>query len=618
MASENQDIKVLDFKFSNIPQPIESRNTSDQTFVSYGLNNSYPAFLLDLFTNSGIHGAIVNQKSNYIIGNGLKINGTDDLDIEVNPSDSLKEFTSKIIKDYLLFNYFAVEVIFNALNQPIEFHHVPSHKVRTNKPKTKFWVCDDWLMTRKYITYDRYSVNGNSDTTSKIFFFDGYFPSLNNKYPVPEYAGSIKSITTDIAIVEFNLNNIQGHFSPSTIITYYNGAGNIMDDKVKEQIADNIEQNFKGQSGKKFIIEFQSKDGKAAEVKALSANDWDKAYIQVAESNVSNILIGHQVGNPSLFAIQVPGKLGNTQELEVSYQIFKTNYIEVKRQELETAFNHLFTNYEAIGGKVKFSDKPLFNTQLADDIKVRIYTINELRKIEGLDPLTDGDRLLDAVAAPVPVPTATVDPVVEVQQEEDVKKKSFKVLTEDDYELVKDLGVSFQDFDVIEEVKQHKFDKESDIASFIIDNDIRGLKIGELVDVLKNEGNIKTNIDELDNILNKLNDSGVVKVTRENDRIKVTPNNLPNVPATDEVSVMYRYEKRPEVSGGDLVPNSRGFCVKLINNDRIYTREDIQTMGSIFGYDVYKHTGGFYHNPETGETTNYCRHYWKMLRVKRK
>lgn len=613
--NNTKNITVLEFGNQNIPLPTESRNTSDSTYVNWGLNNQYPAFILDIYNQSAIHSAIVNQKTNYIIGDGLKTKSGAELDFSINPSDSIKEFTSKIIKDYLLFNAFAVEVIFNVFGKPVEFHHIPLHKLRMNRNKNKFWFCEDWLLSRKYITYDRYSVKQNSDSTSKVFYFDGYFPSVNLVYTTPEYAGTIKAIVTDAAIKEFNLNNIKNHFSPSTIITFFNGAN--VPEEVKKQVIDEIDTKFRGESGKKYIVDFQHKDGKAAEIKQLSANDWDKAYLTVAENNVADILIGHQVQNPELFAIQVPGKLGNSQSLEISYEIFKNNYIQVKRDEIESALNQLFTGFESITEKVEFADKQLFNERLSDTTKEKVFTINELRKIAGLPPLPDGDKLLTNTPAPIAPVQNTEQPIVD-----DVKKKpSSKKLTEQDYELIKDLGVGAEDFDIIEEVKHshEAFDAESDIANYIIENDIRGLKIGELVKVLDNEGGIKTTESELQGILTKLNDSGVVKVDKDKaGTIKVTPNNLPEVPNTDMVSVMYKYIKKPEISGADLIPTSRSFCVKLIENNRLYTREDIQSMSAIFGYDVFTHAGGWYYNPDTEETLSSCRHQWQKLKVKKK
>lgn len=603
--NEDKQLMVLNFENVNLPLPTETKNTSDTTYVQWGLNNNYPSFLVHLYNESSIHSAIINQKTNYIIGDGLINANGEEVNPEVNANDNLKEFASKVIKDYLLFNAFAVEVIFNVFGQPIELHHVPMHKIRMNKTKTKFWVNDDWLLSRKTLQYERYSLKNNQDSTSKIFFFDGYFPSLNNVYSTPEYAGCLKAISTDVAIKDFNLNNIKNHFSPSTVITFFNGA-NVADEVKKKMIAE-IERNYKGENGKKIIIDFQTKDGKSAEVKALTANDWDKAYSQVSQANTDDIMIGHQVQNPSLFAIKTAGQLGNTQELETSYEIFKANYINVKRQEIESAFNQLFTNYDGIQGKVQFKDKPLFQDKIEDSVKVQILTINELRKLAGYESLPDGNRLIGQQVA--------VQQSQESAPADDVKKKSSKKLTEEDYELIKDLGHSAEDFEEIDEIH---FDKESDIADYLISNDIKNLTLPQIVDVLKNEGKITATQDDVQKVLDKMNQSGVAKVDVKDGRIAVLPQPAPDVPDTNRILTMYKYVKRPEASGDDLLPTSRSFCVRMIENNRLYTREEIQTMSSIFGYDIFKFCGGWWYNPETEETTSHCRHQWRQIKVRRK
>lgn len=685
MSEKNteKNIVTLEFGNQNIPQPSESRNTSNETFVQWGLNNLYPNFLLSLYSTSAIHSAIVNQKTNYIIGGGIRINELEPAPIMVNSSDSLGEFTKKVIIDYLLFNAFAVEVLFNVFNEPVSYHHIPVHKVRMNKSKTKFFYSEDWFYRTKNITYTRYSPKKNSDSISKIFYFDGYFPSINNVYPTPEYEASIKSIVTDAAISEFNLNNIRNQFSPSNIITFFNGSN--VTEAVKRQITDEIDNKFRGESGKKYIIDFQHKDGKAAEIKQLSATDWDKAYIEVNNRNIDNIMIGHEVQNPSLFGIKTSGSLGGTNELQASYEMFKNNYISVKRGEITTALNQLFINFKLIQGDITFFDKPLFQTQIGDGLREKIYTIDELRNIDGSEPLPNnaGNRLIGE-----PLITAQIQQTESIQPEQlqtndsiknltgrqhqnvmrivrqygqgrltktqasvmlkngfgfsdlDVEqflgideepmtnteiqqfleeKKNFKILTEEDYELVKDLGLYEDDFEEVTSEEVFKFNRETDLSNSLISDEIKGLSsITEILDKLNERRVSPYSRTEVIDSLKNLTDSGLIKYNIDGDKIKITPNKVEVKPPTDIITVMYKYEKRPDVPGNTLISTSRGFCVRVINNNKLYTRSDIQTMSSIFGYDVFQFAGGFYHNPETDETTPYCRHFWVEKKVKLK
>ena len=620
MHENKSEIEFLSFKNHNIPLPAENNLLiNDDRMVDYGIDNLYPNFILKLYAESPIHSAIINSKVTHILGEGLVNSKGKLIDVKVNPADGFNEFISKCIKDYLLFNAFAVEVCFNAFGEVIEYHFIPVHKIRTNRLKNKFWYNDYWLTRKNTITYERFTPN-SKDTTSKIFYFDGYFPNVNNVYPVPEYNGCLKSIVTAIAIRDFNLNNIKNNFSVSTLITFFNGSN--VSEEVKRNLVRKIQDSYTSENGGKIIIDFQNPESKPAEVKNISPGEWDKAYNEIAKNVTDDILIGHAVTSPMLMGIKTEGQLGGATELETAYQIWKNNYIKGKRAEILSAFNYLFQNSTIITDSLTFQDKPLFNTEISDEIKKQIFTINELRKEAGLPPLTNGDRLLNE--QPVSTPS-------EPQFKEDVKKNSSwekRELTEDDFESIKDLGLIKEDFEIISEGKfvlsadhanqiQLQFDKQKDISGWLLENDIRNLTIDGIVDKLNNAG-IETTASELTSTLKELQEANILKVAIEDGKVSVMPNKVADIPDTGRIITMYDYVKRPSASGDILIPTSRGFCKKLVSNNKYYSRQDIQSMSGIFGYDVFTHCGGFWHNKDTDEVNIHCRHMWKSVTLRRK
>lgn len=618
-------IDVLKFKKTDLPVPKESLNVPDDAMVKYGVDNLYPNFLLKLYGESPIHASIINAKSTYIIGDGVKFKGGKKVDVMMNPSETFTDFIGKVVKDYLIFNWFAIEVVYNALKEPIQYYFVPGHKIRTNKLKTKFWFDDDFKGGKSTIVYDRWKKN-NSDTTSKLFFFDGYFPSQSTVYPMPEYNGSIKSILTDIAIRDFNLNNIKNHFSVSTLITFFNGS-NIQED-VKRQIVRDLEETFTGENGKKMIVDFQNANSKPTSVQNLSPNDWDKAYVETNKNVAEDIYRGHQVTSPMLFGVKTEGQLGGSTELETAYEIFKNTYIRGKRNELIAALNLLFSNSTLITSELEFTDKPLFNTGLSETLKEKVYTINELRNEAGLPPLETGNRLLSESAQPEqpPAPTRTLDEPVAGE----VKKNSdtiLKKLSEEDFEKVVHLGSLKDEFEIVKQGRyvfskedaeqvQFEFDLEKDVADWMLSNEVTGMSLDEIVSKLK-DANIEISTDELKTTIKSLADSGLLKIDIKGDRITVNKTQS-KLPESDKVFVMYDYVKRASADGADILPTSRSFCKKLIGNNKFYSMEDIQSMSSIFGYNVFQYGGGYWHNPSTDETTSHCRHRFSSVIVKRK
>ena len=287
---------ALKFKADQLPEPIENYSRNDNRIVQWGLNNQYPYFLLNLYQNSPIHSSVVNQKVNFILGAGIDSKSKKDISkYKVNPSDSLYEFLNKIVTDLIIYGAYSVEVIFNRLGKPVQFYHIPMHRIRLYKSKNKFVYREDWILNTDRIEYDRYFPNKNTDTSSKIFYFDTYYSSRFSTYPTPEYRGCLQPIATDVEIRKFNFNNVANSFSPSKLISFFRGDN--IDDEELEETYRQIEQQYSGSDGKRFLIEFiNSQTGKAAEIKDISIGDFTNAYQATLEQNTKDILLGSWCG----------------------------------------------------------------------------------------------------------------------------------------------------------------------------------------------------------------------------------------------------------------------------------------------------------------------------------
>lgn len=613
-SNESKIFDSLNFSI-HIPQPYESNERTDDRFVYYGTGNVYPQYLVKLYEDCPIHAMIINQKTSYIISQGIRLKGGGEIDFKLNQEESHDEFVEKIIKQFLTFNAFAIEVCYNAFEEPIEYNVVPIHYLRMNKSKTKFWYCDDWKNPTKPVVFERWKKTA-TDTSSKIFYFDGSDISLNRVYPKPEYNGCITSIETDIAIRNFNLNNIKEHFATSTVITTYGNTNtnNKLSSGLspKDLLKREIEKSRTGEEGKKILITTAIDKNHKMDIENISANDWDKAYTLIADKVEKDILLGHQVTSQLLYGVQTAGKLGNSNEVEISYQIHKKNYIANKRNQILSAFEKLFDR------QFEFKEDPIVEQPITEQTMLQILTIDEIRKKLGVPPLPDGMGNVLVAQANKPQPTQVQVLPNEVEQpiiEEE--KKNYRKLTDEDYEKIAHVGFIKDEFELID-YNSEKFDKESEVASYLISKDIQSLTIKQLVDLIKNDLNIDVSASDITGYINKLRDSGIINVVEEDGKIRIKPQPEPNLPKTSEIMVMYDYQKRPDVKGPDLIENSRDFCVKLINSNKFYSREDIQTMSALFGYDVFEHCGGWYFNPETQKTETRCRHHWVKVQVKRK
>ncbi|WP_428329050.1 phage portal protein [Mucilaginibacter sp.] len=635
--------EIVRFNQHVTPPPVERiQSNSDKVFVRYGIDNLYPNFLLKLFNECPLHKGIINSKIDYIIGDGLTLKGGDkDVKFKPNPSDNFNEFISKIINDYLIFNYYAIEVVYNKLNKPIQYNHIPAHKIRCNKDRSKFWYSNDWFFDPNILlSYDIWTANSNPDGKSKVFFFTSYAPSVNNIYPTPDYSGAIKSIETDIAIRDFQINSIENSFSVSSIITFLSGSPN---DEVKRQITNKIQNSFTGQNGGKMIIGFENATSLPPDVKNIAPSDWDKAYIEVKKDVIQDILTAHSAVSPMLFGIKTDGQLGGATELETAYEIFKNLFVKNRRNELESGLNRLFAE---IGlGELEFKDKgSLFAATLSDAMKMKTYTINEIRAEAGLPDIENGNRLIDevkpvptqepatdgktpdvnVVGSPVPANTVETPPapagaVPSTGKGFNSDLNTFSGhLTDDDFEKVKHIGLkkkafrtlkkldySVQSFSDVKAIEL-AFDDEKDISDYLIKNGIKNMSLTQIKAAIRKDLGIAVTADEIRKIITGLEDSGVINKADVGKGITINPTEKSMQPALENirrVEVRYSYE-------GPEDDKNRPFCAKLMANDKYYTREDIQQMSSLFGYSIFDYRGGFYHNPNTNTTTPFCRHRW--------
>jgi DNA-binding MarR family transcriptional regulator len=118
--------------------------------------------------------------------------------------------------------------------------------------------------------------------------------------------------------------------------------------------------------------------------------------------------------------------------------------------------------------------------------------------------------------------------------------------------------------------------------------------------------------EDIDKILQVLDQKGKIKYTSK--AVKILDADI----LKQTLVVRYKYDLRADapklVAGGE----SRDFCKKLISLGRVYSREDIDKMSTVLGYDVWKRRGGWYHNPNTDVNEPACRHEWKQIIVRRK
>ena len=310
-------------QFDAIKLPIiVEKKTKD--WVDFGEKNLYPDLLIDLLNTSAIHHTCVESKQDAIFGEGIKYYG----DTIMNQEDeTLNDLFEKIVKDYVVFGGYALNIIWSRDGSKIaEIYHIPFNHVRSGKMNEddivdQYWYSSDWARFRqqKPVSYPAYSPTDNrGDNASQIYYCFDY--TLGQSfYPLPAYVGAVNDIDIDARVSRFHSSNLSNGLAPSMLLTFRNG---IPSEDEQDQIWRDINDTFAGEdnAGRAFIN--FSEPGREPTLTPIE-NANDDYYITLEQRIVSRILTAHRITSPKLLGIvDASGFSSNADEIQTAFNHF--------------------------------------------------------------------------------------------------------------------------------------------------------------------------------------------------------------------------------------------------------------------------------------------------------
>lgn len=644
----DKEKNVAMLSFSTMQMPTFKDNKS-KGFVEFGKNNDFPNQLLRLYEEHSEHAAIVGSKSNYLFGEGFK--AKDELQqpfleqflSKANRYEDWYDLNNRIKVDLELFNACCFQVITDLAGKPKEFYHLSYASCRVSKDKNTLFYKDNWLDNKEeFSTYEEYNPTLNK---VGVFFirFEYYKPTANtleSVYPLPQYIGCIKDISTDIDISTFNNNYVANGFSAGTLITFFNGEPTV--DQKREIKRSLLNTHSSPDKAGSIVINYANKDSQAAQITALNVDDLDKKFEFTSKRALEKILRGHNVTNPELFGVKTEGQLGTRVSLKESYELMINTYTKPRQGIWIKFYEDLITLVTGIKIPLEIKQLEPIGLDLTNDPDL---TLEERRELKGYGKVVTPKVGADGL----PVQAETVETndnlkgltasenadmiriVRDFQKGRNGMNQHMAItrlkafgLTED--EANKWLGIEPQ-------VKMSKVDSTDFIlAQFAsIENTTKDLKL-ELIseddvhfhtdkDAVKFELAMEVKFADvkktswLDRLISGLTGTVTPTPTEIKD---IAKEENPKVKKT-QILTKYYYEVKPDAPA--LKTSSRKFCKEMmaLSKDKDgFTYEQIDSVklaGLSNGFDevsnIWDYRGGFYTNPNTGETDPFCRHYWK-------
>jgi hypothetical protein len=593
MASNILYVKLNAFE---IP---EFKENKGKEWVSYGADNNFPNLLLDMYDNAPKHRAIVDGKADLIAGKGWNVNNKAlsvlnaakliEFTQSINPSESLYELTKKISLDLELFGGFYIQAIWNNLRTDFDLYHVDFSKIRTNKTQDKFFFSNDWKAYNQSADKTGFKEIEKFDPekkTSGIFYYKAYRPN-QGVYPLPGYVAALKYIEIEKEIANFHLNNIKNSFVGGTLLAFNNGQPTLEEQKEIEKQIKNKHTGTDNAGG--IVLVFSEGKDKEPSVIPLRSNDFDKAFEILNKTVTQEIFTGHRITSGQLFGIDGESAFARNVIRDAS-EFFQNTYVTPKQQTIESVVND-FANLLNIDGKLNIIPLEIIGVDYSEAFIQSVIPIEILRKKVaerlGID-LNEG-------------------------------QKFSKELTEEEVNTIfEKYGESMEGYEIIHtEAIPTNF---ATITITTLDKSIIDLLSEDNLISNKNIAEaLKVDIKTINEAIIKLIDNGMI-VTVDNERnLTKKGESIKKLDSpVEEILVRYVYDKKPGIEGEKIIPTTRDFCRKRLENPKQYTRQEIEALTNDLGTDVWLTRGGWYHNPKTGLTSTSCRHIWQQVLLRPK
>ena len=317
---------------------------SNQGWVSYGDDNLFPQYLIDLYKSSATHNALCTSIAYMIFGDGVQ---ADTLEARLKIEEwGLQDEVRKACLDLKIQGGFALEVVYSIDRTTISkvrhcpFENVRSAEVDENEKVDFLYYSKDWSDKREEPQLVKtFDPEQSVEHPVQILYVKPFSPG-SYYYPKPDYIGSIDYIELDKEIGKYHINNIKNGLAPSFTIHFKNG---VPAQEERRRIRNDIERQLAGATNAgKFIVTYSDSPDRKPDFEPFPLSDADKQYQFLSEEVVAKIMVGHRVTSPMMFGVMVPGKLGGGMELKTAEEIFSSEVIEPYQMIVTEALNSIF------------------------------------------------------------------------------------------------------------------------------------------------------------------------------------------------------------------------------------------------------------------------------------
>lgn len=340
---------------SKYTAPVVLENKYGKKYVEYKLKdsgrkykapNGYYLYLYDRAKGSTTNGAVIKGICDMIYGRGLGI-----LDQEEDTSEllRLKELISdkdlkKLINDRKKLMMCALQVTktdgeVTSIDYMKMKDLLPS--ITSDGDEVKSWYYHtDWNDMRGLDPIEIPAYGYGESSGNEIYIIGNHNGESEYFCEDEGYTGSLPYALLEEEIADYQINDAQNSFSPSTVINYNNGIPD--DEDERKKIVRDTADILTGSKGKKVIVSFNDNKEAEATVEKIPLDNAPEHYDYLSEECEAKILKGHRAISELLgFNSDSSGFSNNAEELRNKFLAFEGFVIKPYQHEFTDALEEI-------------------------------------------------------------------------------------------------------------------------------------------------------------------------------------------------------------------------------------------------------------------------------------
>lgn len=351
--SNNPKINQVTLSFSdvspdtrvNIPYYKEPIVRNDSIYVPWGEKNQFPNELLELVQQSVSACAILNGTCEMIKNYDIIQNFTLPCSPYINnEKDSVEDLIANLVYDYLVFGTFAIQVVWNRLNQLSELIYVPAEMIRLNINRDKIFFNRFWSRySTNSVVYNKFSLQRGDDEYSQVYVYSN--GGHRQTYGLSSFSGCLNDLASEVEASRYIKNSLSSGLAARFIIDLPNSAN--LDDDQKADIEQAIKDKFCGSANAGGFMVYYNNSADELKITQIEDDNSHERFKAITEYTKNQIFTCLHA-TPNLFGSPTETTGFSSQEYQDAYNLYYKMTMAPAINTIIEAFNVIFNMDKSI------------------------------------------------------------------------------------------------------------------------------------------------------------------------------------------------------------------------------------------------------------------------------